>query len=98
MTSKRLSPSGRVSERPAGAARQDSRALHMHPNYRSGRFRASTISGDLSDPSLPTPPVIALSREPTLAAASPGGKVPPKADIKGSGLGYLVYAFTAAVV
>ena len=81
-----------------GAARQDSRALHMDPYYRNGRFRTPTVSGDLSDPSLPTPPLIGLSREPTLIAASPGGKVPRKAEIKGAGLGYLVYAFTAAVV
>ena len=98
MTSKRLPPNGRVSGRLVGAARQDSRTIHMDPYYRNGRFRASTTSGDLSDPSLPTPTLTGLSREPTLAAASPGGKVPPKADIKGAGLGYLVYAFTAAVV
>jgi hypothetical protein len=98
MTSKRLSPDGSVSERLVGAARQDSRALHTDLYSRNGRFRASTISADLSDPSLPTPPLTGLFRRPTLAAASRGGKVPPKADIKGAGLGYLVYAVTAAVV
>ena len=98
MTGKRLPPNGRAPERLVGTARQDSRALHMDPYYRNGRFRASTVSGDLPDPLLPTPFLIGLSREPTLAAASPGAKVPPKADIKGGGLGYLVYAFTAAVV